>query len=88
MVVVGDRVADLHDVCRGAGTRFIPGGGMIGREQQNPHGFVADQSPFYGANADLNLTFAMALIFCTFSVTWALQELGPGGFLLRIVGRR
>ena len=60
---------------------LIPGVGTIGWGQQTPHGFVIDQPLFRGANADLNLTFAMALVFFACWIVWALQELGPLGFL-------
>ena len=64
---------------------LIPGVGTIGWGQQTPQGFVVDQPLFRGANADLNLTFAMALIFFACWIVWALQELGPIGFAERIV---
>jgi F-type H+-transporting ATPase subunit a len=60
---------------------LIPGVGTIGWGHQAPHGFVIDQPLFRGANADLNLTFAMALVFFACWIVWALQEVGPGGFL-------
>ena len=53
---------------------LIPGVGTIGWGQQTPQGFVVDQPLFRGANADLNLTFAMALIFFACWIVWALQE--------------
>jgi F-type H+-transporting ATPase subunit a len=59
---------------------LIPGAGTIGWGRQTPHGFVVDQPLIRGANADLNLTFAMALIFFACWIVWALQELGPFGF--------
>jgi F-type H+-transporting ATPase subunit a len=34
-----------------------------------------------GANADLNLTLAMALVFFACWIIWALQEVGPIGFV-------
>ncbi|MGA7410361.1 MAG: F0F1 ATP synthase subunit A [Bryobacteraceae bacterium] len=60
---------------------LIPGVGTIGWGQQTPQGFVIDQPLFRGANADLNLTFAMSLIFFACWIFWALRELGPIGFL-------
>jgi len=42
---------------------------------------VIDQPLFRGANADLNLTLAMALVFFACWIVWALQEVGPGGFV-------
>jgi F-type H+-transporting ATPase subunit a len=60
---------------------LIPGVGTIGWGHQNPDGFVVDQPFFRGANADLNLTLAMALVFFAYWIIWALQEVGPAGFL-------
>lgn len=60
---------------------LIPGVGTIGWGQQTPQGFAIDQPLFRGANADLNLTFAMSLIFFACWIFWALRELGPIGFL-------
>ena len=42
---------------------LIPGVGTIGWGYQTPNGFEVEQPLFRGANADLNLTFAMAIIF-------------------------
>jgi F-type H+-transporting ATPase subunit a len=60
---------------------LIPGIGTIGWGHQTPHGFVVDEPLFRGANADLNLTLAMALVFFACWIVWALQEVGPVGFL-------
>jgi len=60
---------------------LIPGVGTIGWGHQTPHGFVVDQPFFRGANADLNLTFAMALVFFVSWIVWSLQEIGPVGVL-------
>jgi len=60
---------------------LIPGVGTIGWGQQTADGFVVDQPLFRGANADLNLTLAMALVFFACWIIWALREVGPGGFL-------
>ncbi len=65
---------------------LIPGVGTIGWGHQTPQGFVIDQPLFRGANADLNLTFAMALIFFACWIVWALQELGPIGFAKELFG--
>jgi F-type H+-transporting ATPase subunit a len=59
---------------------LIPGVGTIGWGQRTSHGFVIDQPLFRGANADLNLTLAMAIIFFACWIVWALQEVGPIGF--------
>ncbi len=60
---------------------LIPGAGTIGWGHQTPNGFLIDQPLFRGANADLNLTLAMALVFFACWIVWALQEVGPRGFL-------
>jgi len=60
---------------------LIPGVGTIGWGQQTPHGFEIDQPLFRGANADMNLTLAMALIFFACWIVWAVQEDGLIGFL-------
>jgi F-type H+-transporting ATPase subunit a len=39
-----------------------------------------------GANADLNMTFGMAMIFFVLWTVWALQFNGPKGFVLHIFG--
>jgi F-type H+-transporting ATPase subunit a len=58
---------------------LIPGVGTIGWGHQTDHGFVIDRPLLRGANADLNLTLAMALIFFACWIVWALQEVGAGG---------
>ena len=63
---------------------LIPGVGTIGWGHLTAHGFEVDQPFFRGANADLNLTFAMALVFFFFWIIWALQEVGPVGVLKEI----
>lgn len=60
---------------------LIPGVGTIGWGHQTSDGFVIDRPLFRGANADLNLTLAMALVFFVCWMIWALQEVGPAGFL-------
>ena len=42
---------------------LIPGVGTIGWGHHTSHGFVIEQPLFRGANADLNMTLAMALVF-------------------------
>ena len=64
---------------------LIPGVGTIGWGHQTADGFEIDQPLFRGANADLNLTLAMALIFFACWIVWALQEVGPVGFCKGIV---
>lgn len=60
---------------------LIPGVGTIGRGRATDHGFEIDQPLFRGANADVNMTLAMALVFFGCWIFWALRENGPGGFV-------
>jgi F-type H+-transporting ATPase subunit a len=60
---------------------LIPGVGTVGWGHPTAEGFEIDQPLFRGANADLNLTLAMALVFFACWILWALQEQGPLGFL-------
>jgi F-type H+-transporting ATPase subunit a len=55
--------------------------GSIGWGHETAHRFVIDQPLLRGANADVNMTFAMALVFFALWFVWALQEVGPVGFL-------
>jgi F-type H+-transporting ATPase subunit a len=60
---------------------LIPGVGSLGWGHQTAHGFRIDQPLFRGANADVNMTLAMALIFFGSWLVWAFQEVGWRGFL-------
>jgi F-type H+-transporting ATPase subunit a len=60
---------------------LIPGVGTVGWGHRTADGFIIDEPLLRGANADLNLTLAMALVFFACWIVWALQEVGPGGFL-------
>src|SRR5262249_33987291 len=60
---------------------WSPGVGTTGWGPAGAHGFQVDQPLLRGANADLNLTLAMALVFFACWIVWALAEVGPGGFL-------
>jgi len=59
---------------------LVPGVGSIGWGHSTTHGFKIDEPLFRGANADVNLTLAMALVFFACWIVWALQEVGPIGF--------
>ena len=59
---------------------LIPGVGSMGWGYQTAHGFKIDQPLFRGANADVNMTLAMALVFFACWIVWALREVGPVGF--------
>ena len=60
---------------------LVPGFGSIGWGHQTPDGFRLDQPWLRGANADVNLTLAMALVFFASWIVWGLREVGPGGFV-------
>jgi F-type H+-transporting ATPase subunit a len=59
---------------------LIPGIGSIGWGRQTPEGFRLEEPLLRGANADVNLTLAMALVFFAMWIVWAVQEVGVGGF--------
>lgn len=60
---------------------LIPGVGSLGWGHRTSDGFTIDQPLFRGANADVNMTLAMALIFFASWIVWAFQEVGWRGFL-------
>src|SRR5215203_4652883 len=60
---------------------LLPGVGTIGWGHETAHGFVIEQPLLRGANADLNLTLAMALVFFACWIYWALRETGPAGIV-------
>jgi F-type H+-transporting ATPase subunit a len=60
---------------------LIPGVGSIGWGSSTHHGFVIAQPLLRGANADVNMTLAMALVFFAMWIIWSLREVGPLGFL-------
>ncbi len=59
---------------------LIPGVGTIGWGHATPEGFLIEEPFFRGANADVNLTLAMALVFFACWIVWGLREVGPVGF--------
>jgi F-type H+-transporting ATPase subunit a len=59
---------------------LIPGVGSIGWGHQTAHGFRIEQPLFRGANADVNMTLAMALIFFASWLVWSFREVGIRGF--------
>jgi F-type H+-transporting ATPase subunit a len=58
---------------------LLPGVGTIGWGHQTPDGFRVERPLLRGANADLNLTLAMALVFFACWIVWALREVGVRG---------
>jgi F-type H+-transporting ATPase subunit a len=67
---------------------LIPGVGTIGWGHHSPAGFRVEEPLFRGANADLNLTLAMALIFFFLWIVWAIQEVGVGGIAKELFGAK
>lgn len=65
---------------------LIPGVGTVGWGETDARGFHVTQPLLRGANADLNMTLSMAIVFFAMWVVWALQANGPGGFILHIFG--
>ena len=67
---------------------LIPGVGTIGWGHTDPASgaFHIERPLLRGANADLNMTSAMALIFFVLWFIWALQANGIGGFLMHLFG--
>jgi len=65
---------------------LIPGAGTIGWGQQGEHGFEVTRPLLRAGNADLNMTFAMAMIFFVCWTMWALQFSGVKGSFLHIFG--
>jgi F-type H+-transporting ATPase subunit a len=67
---------------------LLPGVGTIGWGHQTPEGFVVQEPLFRGANADLNLTLAMSLMFFVMWIVWAIQEVGMGGMAKELFGAK
>ena len=68
---------------------LIPGVGSIGWGHTTANGtFQVDRPLLRGANADLNLTFAMACIFFVCWFVWALQANGVGGMITHLFGAK
>ncbi len=65
---------------------LLPGVGSIGWGIQAPDGFHVTNPLLRGGNADLNMTFAMAMIFFVCWIVWALQSVGVKGMFLDLFG--
>jgi len=59
---------------------LIPGVGTIGWGHHTASGFKITHPFFRGANADVNMTLAMSLVFFASWLVWAFQEVGVRGF--------
>jgi F-type H+-transporting ATPase subunit a len=60
---------------------LIPGVGSVGWGHHTTEGFRLEEPFFRGANADVNMTLAMALTFFACWIYWGLRAIGPIGFL-------
>jgi F-type H+-transporting ATPase subunit a len=67
---------------------LIPGVGTVGWGIQEGHDFVVTKPLLRGGNADLNMTFAMAMVFMVLWVIWAVQANGVGGVLAHLFGAK
>lgn len=67
---------------------LFPGVGTIGWGHPDASGalHVIEKPLLRGANADLNMTFAMSAIFFACWIVWAIQTNGIGGFILHLFG--
>jgi F-type H+-transporting ATPase subunit a len=65
---------------------LIPGVGTIGWGSAGSHGFEVTRPLLRGGNADLNMTFAMAMIFFACWIVWAIQSVGVKGVFLDLFG--
>jgi F-type H+-transporting ATPase subunit a len=65
---------------------LIPGIGTVGWRVQFADGHSEWRPWFRGANADLNMTLAMALVFFGCWIFWAIREVGVVGFGKELFG--
>lgn len=66
---------------------LIPGVGTVGLGTTDAEGHFHLTKPLLrGANADMNMTMAMAMLFFLFWTIWALQANGIQGFILHLFG--
>jgi F-type H+-transporting ATPase subunit a len=65
---------------------LIPGVGTIGWGVESGSHFHVTEPWLRGANADLNMTFAMAAIFMVLWLVWAFQSNGIWGFAMHLFG--
>ena len=65
---------------------LVPGVGTVGWGQRSAQGFQIEQPLLRGANADVNMTLAMALVFFAAWIFWSFQEVGARGFFKELFG--
>jgi F-type H+-transporting ATPase subunit a len=67
---------------------LVPGVGTIGWGHQTAQGFRVEQPLLRGANADLNMTLAMSLVFFACWIVWVFQEIGVRGAVSELFGAK
>jgi len=67
---------------------LLPGVGTLGWNVALDNGTTEFRPLFRGANADLNMTFAMSMVFFIMWIVWSLQANGVKGFLHHIFGAK
>jgi F-type H+-transporting ATPase subunit a len=65
---------------------LVPGVGTIGWGTSGAHGFEVTRPLLRGGNADLNMTFAMAMVFFACWIFWAVRVVGVKGIFLDLFG--
>jgi F-type H+-transporting ATPase subunit a len=63
---------------------LLPGVGSIGWGHETEHGFQVVRPILRGANADFNMTFALACTFFVLWLFWSIRANGVGGFFSHI----
>lgn len=64
---------------------LIPGVGTVGHNRVDEAGNIVEWVPWLrGANADINMTLGLALVFFALWLYWSVKHNGPGGFLSHI----
>jgi F-type H+-transporting ATPase subunit a len=64
---------------------LLPGVGTIGHNRVDDGGNIVEWVPWLrGANADINMTLGLALVFFLLWIFWAVKHNGPGGFFAHI----
>jgi F-type H+-transporting ATPase subunit a len=63
---------------------LLPGVGTVGYGLEGAHGFEVKQPLLRGANADLNMTLALAVGFFAMWIIWSVRSNGVGGFFAHI----
>ena len=84
-LVAADVLVLRHDLHlhprRELGRARFPASARSAGDTRRPRAFGSSEPFFRGANADVNLTLAMALVFFACWIVWGLREVGPVGVL-------